>query len=1747
MSSATHARRRVLLVAAVLAVVLLMAVPAWNPAVAGDAGGRAAPAAAFLPNVLVNRGPGNAWVPSVAVDGGGKLHVAWSDDRSGSRKLYYSNSTDAGTTWSPDWEIGGAAATANEYDPAVAVDRSGGARDGSVYVVWRELVTDPDVYLRRSPDRGASWLPRVRVDGAPAGVPSTAPTVAVDATGQLFVGWADIRNASGLQVFVRRSSDGGATWSTETQVSQTPANNALATLAAGPGHAYVAWKEMVPATLVASLWVARTSDGGATWTNTLVDTGPAPTDRQAPQVYAGPDGSVHLIWIGSGASGITAIRASHSTDGGATWSAAARVDDTGVTPVVYRTPRVVSAGGDLFAVWADNRNGDMDIFYSVSRDNGATWGDGLPNSDARVDDTDVNPSSADDATVQDYPNAASDGYGVYAVWDDRRTNLSYQVYFARNLTQRVLITEFQDAPQGSEAIEIAAYAAAPISLAGYRLDIDGFPLDLTGLGTLAPGQHKVVGDPGWADIVYDITLGDEGGVLQLFDRLGALVDAVAYGRRGPVPDPIAGESASRGWTGTKYSEDWGLAAGPTWRVRNSAPAGDPGPTVVLNEVLFNPATPSDAFIELFYVGTASVNLAGYTIAGDAAQALPSATVSPADPYFILRTADAPALFPLVDAAGDNVYLYNATGAFLDEAGWSSPHTAGRSMARVPEGAGGHAGFDDPSSMAAGWRFDRAPTIPLVILRQDQLQYGDLGQVIPYPLTVVHKETTADILEIEVVPGPDGWAVNLTDGTGAPLQDHDGDGIPDTNVINPGTVFSFTAWVQVPSTPPVADEERVVIAAHARLTPLARSTVTLTTGTFPRIEPSASVDANPIYVVGSAPPRNLETNLTLTIAGRGTARVRRAPQDVVLLLDRSGSLSDAQGCVGCFPLLKDAAKTYVDNLTVPDTGTVIYFTDAVLYKGPLTPNYALIKAWIDSEAAPGGGTQIGEAIRAANNELIARGQALHFWAVILFTDGQDNPGGLDPLSEARTSASLGIRIFTIGLGPGADANLLGNIATLTGGVYLHADTPQDLAGIYAKVGTLIDNLAGFDSDLTDDLPMVEVRLPPYIVITTRPFVNPDTGGARPPDWRGPGPGGVTVLQWNVSALRVNQTWSVRFTIQSTRAGLVDAIATPASRAMYARWDGTTATLPFPRVPLLVLEQSAPTARYTITRSPVAGDVVVDGVPYPAPTVFEWYVGSRHNISVPSPDPAGTDARYLFQSWNDTGAQAHEVLVGTRNETITAFFLLQYLPSVRLVGTNPAHDVGVAFTGDGTLNSDRTYGTWTDWVDAGSRIAFDALAAGSGPDERRVTLEDFTLLPWSAVTGPFTRSVLYYHQYMLRVIPTGLPAAWPAPLAATAFGRTVATAVSAEWDGWIDESTDAGIAPTVTVSAVERYRTPDPTVWRGDAPRTATVRYIHQWLWRVALVGLDTPTHVTVAGTALGDPFAGPGGAPWSGWVDDGTPLSVDGMYMAGPRERYRARDPAAWTVDRAGDVTVRYVHEMRPSVLLVGTDDTHVVGVLVHTATGDRRIDGLFGSWTDWIETGATLAFDNQTSGSPPRTTRDATAFDVRTPFDGTVVYAAALEVNLKPFFAAIYAAFLVAIGVTFARRRPIAFAGSRRSRERRPEDTRARVTRDRRKTALLLVLPVAAVEVTIGVASYFTGVLRIPEGGAWLSLGLLVNTVILATGIGSQVMARRKGYDAAADLAKARRNAARPPAGTRTGKPPPPSSPGEAVPPPPDD
>ncbi|MCP4545658.1 MAG: VWA domain-containing protein [bacterium] len=120
-----------------------------------------------------------------------------------------------------------------------------------------------------------------------------------------------------------------------------------------------------------------------------------------------------------------------------------------------------------------------------------------------------------------------------------------------------------------------------------------------------------------------------------------------------------------------------------------------------------------------------------------------------------------------------------------------------------------------------------------------------------------------------------------------------------------------------------------------------------------------------------------------------------------------------------------------------------------------------------------GTAIGSALATGANRL--RESEAESKIMVLLTDGDNNAGSIDPLTAARAAASLGIKIYTIGVGkegkvpyPYTDAifgkryqyvetNLdettLREIAAASGGRFFRAQNSESLADIYREIDQL----------------------------------------------------------------------------------------------------------------------------------------------------------------------------------------------------------------------------------------------------------------------------------------------------------------------------------------------------------------------------------------------------------------------------------------------------------------------------------------------------------------------------------------------------------------------------------------------------------------------------------------------------------------------------------------------------------------------
>jgi Ca-activated chloride channel family protein len=147
------------------------------------------------------------------------------------------------------------------------------------------------------------------------------------------------------------------------------------------------------------------------------------------------------------------------------------------------------------------------------------------------------------------------------------------------------------------------------------------------------------------------------------------------------------------------------------------------------------------------------------------------------------------------------------------------------------------------------------------------------------------------------------------------------------------------------------------------------------------------------------------------------QIRRKGRDVVILLDTSRSMlaEDIK------PSRLERSKIAIGDLLevlAGDRIAIITFAGNATVKCPLTQDYAFVRmalADISTESTSRGGTQIGDAIRKATEEVFDK-QSREYKDLILITDGEDHDSF--PVQAAQKAANDGVRIIAIGLGDDA---------------------------------------------------------------------------------------------------------------------------------------------------------------------------------------------------------------------------------------------------------------------------------------------------------------------------------------------------------------------------------------------------------------------------------------------------------------------------------------------------------------------------------------------------------------------------------------------------------------------------------------------------------------------------------------------------------------------------------------------------------
>ncbi len=337
---------------------------------------------------------------------GDTVHVVWEEFRNGNLEIYYKRTTDCGITWGNDIRL--------TNDPNTSLNASIAISNSFVHVVWfDDRNGNFDIYYIRSTDGGSSWGAETQITTDPnnSGYPSVS---ALDSL--VYIVWGDHRNGIARDVYYMRSADNGSSWGPETQLTNNPGDIRHVSIALSGLDIHALWIDDRDGNY--EVYYKRSSDSGTTWgPDTRLTNTPALSEYP---LLTASGSIIHVVWS-EGPIGTANLFYKRSTDGGLTWQA--DIQMTNNSTKSSTSPSVAISDSLVHLIWQDNRDGNKEIYYNQSFDEGLTWG-----TDTRL---------TNNVSVSENPFIAVSGTKIHAVWQDVRDG-NYEIYYKINPTGNVV-------------------------------------------------------------------------------------------------------------------------------------------------------------------------------------------------------------------------------------------------------------------------------------------------------------------------------------------------------------------------------------------------------------------------------------------------------------------------------------------------------------------------------------------------------------------------------------------------------------------------------------------------------------------------------------------------------------------------------------------------------------------------------------------------------------------------------------------------------------------------------------------------------------------------------------------------------------------------------------------------------------------------------------------------------------------------------------------------------------------------------------------------------------------------------------------------------------------------------------------------------------------------------------------------------------------------------------------------------------
>ncbi|MFC2088997.1 T9SS type A sorting domain-containing protein, partial [Calditrichota bacterium] len=381
-------------------------------------------------NFRINDDVGNVWVwqsrPAIAGDGSGNFVITWWDERNGCAgastdvDIYAQRYNSSGGILGSNFKVNSDAGSAEQLDPAIAVDGS-----GNFVITWEDhRSSNYDIYAQRYSNNGSALGSNFILHVSTCDTGHSNPAIAMDGGGNFVITYAISDDYSNDDIYARRYTSDGSALGSNFKVNDGIAAWSPAIAMDGSGNFVITWHDYRNDNTYnhADIYAQRYSSNGSTLgSNFKVNDDAGSVRHENPDIAVDSNGNFVITWQDLRNFRFDIYAQRYNSNGGVLGSNF-RVNDDSDLGVQTSSAIAVEGNGNFVIAWEDTRNelpNISDIYAQRYNSNGGALGSNF---------------IVNDDTVNAYHlshDIAMDSSGNFVItWHDRR-NGNYDIYAQR--------------------------------------------------------------------------------------------------------------------------------------------------------------------------------------------------------------------------------------------------------------------------------------------------------------------------------------------------------------------------------------------------------------------------------------------------------------------------------------------------------------------------------------------------------------------------------------------------------------------------------------------------------------------------------------------------------------------------------------------------------------------------------------------------------------------------------------------------------------------------------------------------------------------------------------------------------------------------------------------------------------------------------------------------------------------------------------------------------------------------------------------------------------------------------------------------------------------------------------------------------------------------------------------------------------------------------------------------------------------